>query len=171
MRKSYLEVIVGFFIIAGIAALAALAFKVSGLAQWDAGNTYSITAEFDNIGGLKTRAPVSIGGVIIGQVGGVTLDPVTFRAKVILLINKKTNDLPKDTEASILTQGLLGANYVSLTPGFDNEVLKNGDTIETTHSALILENLIGQLLFSFKDGGEKENKTAAAMTTTPTTGK
>ena len=158
MRKSNIDIIVGFFIIAAIAGFAVLAFKVSGLAQWSSGDTYAITAEFDNIGGLKIRAPVTIAGVTVGQVGNIALDPVTFRAKVTLLISKKTSDLPKDTEASILTQGLLGANYVSLTPGFDSTLLKSGDAIETTHSALILENLIGQLLFSFKDGGAKENK-------------
>ena len=114
------------------------------------GDYYTVTAEFDNIGNLKIRAPVSLSGVPIGQVSGIVIDKNNFRALVTLQLNKAVNTLPIDTSASILTQGILGANYISLTPGFEENSLKNGDRIETTRSALILENLIGQFMYHVK---------------------
>jgi len=157
VRNKSLEFVVGIFILVGIIALVALAFKVSGLTHIGNRSEYVLNAEFDNIGDLKVRAPVTVAGVTIGRVAQIELDPKTFRAHVILMINKNMNDLPDDTSASIFTQGLLGSNYISLTPGFDQKALKPGDNIETTHSALILENLIGQLLFSMKDGDKEKN--------------
>ncbi len=155
-----LELLVGFFMLLGIAALLMLALQVSGLTQ-NIGhrNSYTLSAQFDNIGGLKVRAPVAIAGVRIGEVTNITLDPVTFRAVVNMNIDKKNNDLPIDTSASILTAGLLGANYISLTPGYQDALLKNGDMIQKTSPALILEDLIGQLLFSLKgDDKDKDSK-------------
>lgn len=136
--------------IAGFLALIALAFKTSGLKSLGEENYYVIKTEFDNIGGLKVRAPVMISGVTVGQVMKITLDRNNFRALVVLQINKKTNNLPADTSATILTQGLFGANYIELTPGFASVNLKNNDWIKTTYSALILENLIGQFIYNFK---------------------
>lgn len=144
----------------GLAALVLLAFKVSGLTQLGNNHTYTLTAEFDNIGGLKVRAPVAIGGVRIGQVSQITLDKNNFRAIVTLQINEIYNTLPVDTSASIFTQGILGSNYVSLTPGFEPQNLKSGGRIETTHSALVLENLIGQLIYSIKS--DKSDASGAA---------
>lgn len=155
MQKRFIEVLVGLFMLAGLASLAMLALRVSGLTQHQSTHTYKIFAEFDNIGSLKERAPVRIAGVRVGQVEKIELHNQNYRAKVTLLIDKKENNLPMDTAASILTEGLLGSNYISLTPGFESNNLKNGDMIATTHPALILENLIGQLLFSLKNKDEK----------------
>lgn len=150
MTKRTMEFIVGLFMLAGLAALILLAFKVSGLTKLGNGDTYTISAEFDNIGGLKVRAPVAIGGVRIGQVDNITLDKNSFRAVVTMRIDDKFNNLPDDSSASIFTQGILGSNYISIAPGFEPESLKPGEQVETTHSALILENLIGQLIYSMK---------------------
>jgi len=155
VNKSVVEILVGFFMLAGIVALLFLAFQVSGLTSYSNRNHYVIYAEFDNIGNLKARSPVTIGGVRIGQIGDISLDKQTFRAKVSLLINDKFNNIPTDSTAGILTQGLLGSNYISLTPGFDSSLLKNGGMIQNTRSALILENLIGQFLLNMK-GNEKK---------------
>jgi phospholipid/cholesterol/gamma-HCH transport system substrate-binding protein len=151
-----LEVSVGFFIIVGLCGLFFLAFKVSGLTQIGNGHYYVLKADFDNIGALKVRAPVSVSGVKVGRVSDISLDPQTYRASVTLQINNGYKDLPVDTSASILTQGLLGSNYISLSPGFDQKMLTSGEHIETTHSALILENLIGQLMFNLS--GDKSKK-------------
>ena len=149
MFSKKIEFIVGLFIIASIFALMILAFRVSGimhlLPQKD---TYVLKAEFDNTGDLKVRAPVSIAGVRIGQVKSIQLDHQNFRALVTFTITSHERDLPVDTSASILTQGLLGANYISLTPGFSEQFLKPNDTIQMTRSAIILENLIGQLIYA-----------------------
>lgn len=155
MAKRTMEFIVGLFMLAGLAALVLLAFKVSGLTKIGNGDTYTVMAEFDNIGGLKIRAPVAIGGVRIGQVENIALDKNSFRALVTMRIENKFNNLPDDSSASIFTQGILGSNYISIVPGFDPENLKAGDLIETTHSALILENLIGQLIYSMKSDGNQ----------------
>lgn len=158
MRKKSIDFIVGLFMLAGLLGLILLAFKVSGLTEVVGTNHYyNVTAEFNNIGGLRIRAPVSVSGVKVGRVASISLDPTTFRAKVILQINDHFNQFPKDSSASILTEGLLGSNYISLTPGFDTASLKGGDVIETTHSALILENLVGQLIYSLKNGSDDSN--------------
>ncbi len=148
MRERIIETIVGLFILAGILALLVLAFKVSGLSTAMNSGGYFVTARFDNIGSLKVRAPVSIAGVRVGEVTNIKLDKNSFRAVVTIQINRDQNTLPIDTSASIFTQGLLGANYISLVPGYEDTYLKNGDKIENTRPALILENLIGQLLFN-----------------------
>lgn len=155
MRERSIEIIVGFFMLAGILALLVLALKVSGLSTAMGGNGYMVTASFDNIGSLKARAPVTVAGVRIGEVTNIHLDTTTFKAIVTMRLNPKQDDLPVDTSASILTQGLLGANYISLTPGFANTLLTNGSRISNTHPALILEDLIGQLLFSLKNTASK----------------
>ena len=149
MRNHWLELSVGVFIIAALCALLFLAFRVSGLTT-DVGNGdyYTITADFDNIGDLKVRAPVTVSGVKVGRVSNIQLNPQTYRATVMLQINNGYKDLPVDSSASIFTQGLLGSNYISLSPGFENQMLHPGDRIQTTHSAIILENLIGQLMFN-----------------------
>lgn len=151
MRTKILEFVVGLFMMAGLVALVFLALKVSGLALTSHHQYYTVTAEFDNVGDLKVRAPVMVSGVVVGRVSHVQLDNNNFRAVVTLQINKQMNALPIDTSAAILTQGILGSNYVSLTPGFQSANLKNGDRIETTHPAIILENLIGQLLYNLKN--------------------
>ena len=157
MRSKAIDFIVGLFMLAGLLGLLVLAFKVSGLTTVVSnGNNYSITADFDNVGALKVRALVSVSGVTVGRVMEIKLDPTTFRARVTLQINDKYNKFPMDTSASILTQGLLGSNYISLTPGFDQKILKAGGRIQTTHSALILENLVGQLIFNLQNNDKKD---------------
>jgi len=147
MNKRMVEFIVGIFILAGIVSLFALAFKVSGLSQYSSSNAYTVMAVFDNVGDLKVRAPVTIAGVRVGEVDQITLDPKNFKAKVMLLIDRHENQLPIDTSASILTAGIIGANYISLAPGFAEQNLKAGDEITETHPAIILENLISQFMY------------------------
>ncbi len=152
-----IESYVGLFIIASIMALVVLAFKVSGLTSFFKDEGYTVTAYFDDIGGLKMRAPVKIGGVVVGEVSTITLDPTTFKAAVTLLISKKYDMIPSDSSASILTAGLLGDNYIELTPMYSQTALKNGSEIEYTHSAMILERLVGQFLFKVGGGDGKGN--------------
>lgn len=156
MGSKLSEFVVGIFILLAALALMALAFNVSGLVVFGNGHSYVLTAEFDNVGDLKPRAPVTIGGVKVGKVESIQLDQQDFRAKVVMLINDQYNTLPVDTSAGILTQGLLGSNYVGLSPGFEQQMLKPGDRIESTRSAMILENLIGQLMYSLKNGSQTE---------------
>ncbi len=169
MRNHWLEVGVGIFIIAALCGLLFLAFKVSGLTNKGDNHYYVLRADFDNIGGLKIRAPVSVSGVKVGHVSAIVLDPQTYRADVIMQISKHYQDLPVDTSASIFTQGLLGSNYISLSPGYESKMLKPGGRIETTHSALILENLVGQLMFNLTNGNKKSSTTATTADSTDTT--
>lgn len=139
---------VGAFIIAGIVALLTLALKISGLNYYPTQGNYQLIASFDNIGGLKVRAPVRLAGVQIGEVKSIAIEPKTFKALVTLVIDSKQDQLPADSAANIQTEGLLGSNFIALSPGYTEDFLKNGDRIEVTHSALILENLIGQFLYN-----------------------
>ncbi|MFT5450866.1 MAG: phospholipid/cholesterol/gamma-HCH transport system substrate-binding protein [Enterobacterales bacterium] len=145
-RKS--EISVGLFIIIGIAALAMLALKVSNISESGSSESYQIIAKFDNIGSLKVRSPVRMGGVLIGRVTNIHLDSVYLSPVVTLSIFKLYNKLPSETSASILTAGLLGEQYLSLSPGGDEEFLTEGDEIQDTQSALVIEELIGQFLFN-----------------------
>jgi phospholipid/cholesterol/gamma-HCH transport system substrate-binding protein len=151
------EFIVGIFILCAILALLALAFNVSGLTSFGDSGLYPISMEFNNVGDLKARAPVSIAGVTIGRVQSIELDTNDYRAKVQIDV-QDAYKLPKDSSASILTQGLLGSNYIGITPGFQVTNIKSGGQIITTHSALILENLIGQLMYSLKGTGDTPSK-------------
>lgn len=154
-NKGILEFWVGLFMLAGVGALAFLAFRVGSFASNEFTNTYTITARFGNVGGLTTKAPVSMAGVRIGRVTAISIDPKTYNAVVTMSIDKKYDNLPTDTSAAILTQGLLGAQFIGLQPGGDDHYLKNGDQITLTQSAVALEQLISQMLFS-KAGGEKQ---------------
>lgn len=153
LSQKTLETFVGLFLLGAIIALLVLAFKVSGLTSFFKPEGYTVSAMFDNIGQLKVRAPIKMGGVTIGEVTSIQLDPATFRAIVTMRINNEMKDIPSDSAASILTAGLLGDNYISITPMYSSEFLKQGSVIQETHSALILEKLIGQFLF--KVGGGK----------------
>jgi phospholipid/cholesterol/gamma-HCH transport system substrate-binding protein len=157
LRKRSAEFLVGLFMLAGLVALLFLAFRVSGLTEIGSNHYYTLKAEFDNIGSLKPRSVVSIAGVKIGSVCSIKLVKNSFRAIVTMKIEDKYNNLPIDTSASIFTEGLLGSNYISLTPGFEEQNLKNNDMIETTHPALVLENLIGQLIYSLKSDDAKSD--------------
>ena len=138
--------------VAGLVALGILAFKVGNLSGSDIRDTYVVTAHFDNIGGLSTKAPVTLAGVRIGRVSGIRIDANDYRAVVELSIDKNFSNLPTDTSASILTQGLLGAQYVGVEPGADEEYLQDGDQIEITQSAVVLEQMLGQFIFGQAEG-------------------
>jgi phospholipid/cholesterol/gamma-HCH transport system substrate-binding protein len=142
-----IELSVGLFIIAALGAFLTLALKVSGLSYYPNQHSYRLSASFDNIGGLKVRAPVRVAGVQVGEVENITIDPKTFKAVVELRINSLQDQLPTDTAANIQTEGLLGSNFIALAPGYAPDMLKDGERIEVTHSALVLENLIGQFLY------------------------
>ena len=147
MKTKALEMWVGVFMLLGIAALAMLAVKVSGTGG-SAGNTYRIEARFDNIGGLNAKAPVMIGGVRVGRVGEIWIDKEDYVAVVGLDIDGQYDTLPSDTGASILTAGLLGAQFVGLSPGSSDFYLEQGDEVEFTQSAIQLESLISQFMFN-----------------------
>jgi phospholipid/cholesterol/gamma-HCH transport system substrate-binding protein len=151
------EILVGVFIAAGMAALFMLAMKVSNLSAATETGGYEIKAKFQNISGLKERSAVMVAGVKVGRVVHIGFDAETFQAVVTMRIGDDYKILPADTSASILTSGLLGEKYVGLEPGGEEELLKNGDTLQLTQSAVILEQLIGQLLYSkASEGGDKK---------------
>ena len=154
-----LELAVGVFVVLGLAAFFMLAMKVSNIAELGEDKGYKVTARFENIGGLKIRAPVTLGGVRIGRVVGIDLDPRSFEALVTLSIDPKYDHLPADSSASILTSGLLGEQYVGLEPGGMDDHLKNGSVLKLTQSALVLEKLIGRMLTNAAAGGPTPAKT------------
>jgi phospholipid/cholesterol/gamma-HCH transport system substrate-binding protein len=148
MNKRNLEIFVGLFVLLGAAALLFLALKAANLTSFaSGGDTYTVQARFDNIGGLKARAPVRSAGVYVGRVTGVTLDSQTYQGLVTMEISRGIQ-FPRDSTAKILTAGLLGDQYIGIEPGGDEEELKAGDTLSRTQSAVVLENLIGQFLFN-----------------------
>ena len=152
MRQKNLELMVGLFVALGLAAFLLLALKVSDLTRIGENEGYRITARFENIGGLKVRAPVTVGGVRIGRVVGIELDPQSYEAVVTLSIDPKYHQLPTDSSASILTSGLLGEQYVGLEPGGMEDYLKNGGALKLTQSALVLEKLIGRMFTNAASG-------------------
>ena len=142
------EILVGAFMVAGFVALFFLAMKVSNLSMTSSGPGYTLTARFDNVGSLKVRAPVSIAGVRVGRVDAIRYDQDSFQAVVNMRIDAAFDRIPSDTFANIFTAGLLGEQYIGLDPGGSTEYLVEGDQIEHTQSALVLEQMIGQFLFS-----------------------
>lgn len=147
MQRKSLDVWVGLFVLLGAAALMFLALKVGNLSTISVGPGYTLVARFDNIGGLKPRAPVKSAGVVIGRVESIGFDDRTFQASVVLRMNADVQ-FPKDSSARILTSGLLGEQYIGLEPGGDIQNFVDGDRIKSTQSALVLESLISQFLFS-----------------------
>ena len=155
-KQAKIEIGVGVLVLLSIVSLFVIAMKVSNFADLAQDRpTYTLKAHFDNIGGLKVRAPVKLSGVVIGRVASIGIDKQNYRALVTMKIDK-AYQLPLDTSASILTSGLLGDQYVGLEPGGDDEFLADGDEIEMTQSALVLENLIGQLMVKLTDSGDKK---------------
>ncbi len=141
-----IEILVGIFVAAGMAALFMLAMKVSNLSEFQDQDGYRLTARFENIGGLKVRSPVTVSGVRVGRVTAIRYDGEFFQAEVTMTISANHDYFPLDTQASIYTSGLLGEQYIALEPGAEMEVLKDGDRVEFTQSALILEELVGKFL-------------------------
>ncbi len=157
MEKKGVETAVGLFVLLGLAGLVFLALKAANLTSFGQGDTYSLSARFDNIGGLKARAPVRSAGVVVGRITGIRLDPKTYQGVVALEVDRGYL-FPKDSSAKILTAGLLGDQYIGLEPGGETENLAPGATIKQTQSAVVLENLISQFLFNKAADGNKENK-------------
>ncbi|MCM1129647.1 MAG: outer membrane lipid asymmetry maintenance protein MlaD [Oxalobacter formigenes] len=147
MQRKSLDIWVGFFVIIGALGLMFLALKAGNMSSLSFEKTYSVTTRFDNIGGLKPRAPIKSAGVVVGRVGDISFDDEEFRAQVMLQIEERYR-FPKDSSAKILTSGLLGEQYISIEPGGDDKNLANGDQITMTQSAMVLENLISQFIYS-----------------------
>lgn len=144
--KRIIEIAVGLFILAGIAAFAFLSLSVSGLVFRSPVGAYTLTAKFQDIGNLKPRGSVAVAGVAIGAVTKIVFDPKDFTAVVTMRIDGNASDIPVDSAAKIKTKGLLGDNYISIDPGFDTQVFKDGDVIHNTYKAVILEDLISQFM-------------------------
>ncbi len=160
MKRSTIDIWVGLFVAAGFGALLFLAMRVGNLADFSRGATYEIQAKFANIGGLKPRAAIKSAGVVVGRVASISFDNESFEALVVLSIDAKYR-FPRDTSAKILTSGLLGEQYVGLEAGGDGTMLKDGDRLRLTQSAVVLENLISQFLFNKAGEGKDEAKNGA----------
>jgi phospholipid/cholesterol/gamma-HCH transport system substrate-binding protein len=156
MQRGVLDLWVGLFVAAGLAALVMLAFKVGNIGTVNMSDTYSVTAQFDNIGGLKVRAPVKSAGVVVGRVSNISFDDKTYEATVKLGL---------DTIAAILTAGLLGEQYVGLDAGGSDKKLAAGDKIQITQSAIVLESLISQFLFNKAADGSAKSASSSAPAT------
>ncbi|QOT76145.1 outer membrane lipid asymmetry maintenance protein MlaD [Cupriavidus basilensis] len=162
MKRNTLDFWVGLFVVAGFVALLFLALKAGNMSALSFQDTYSVQARFDNIGGLKPRAPVKSAGVVVGRVADISFDDKTYQATVTLNLEKRYQ-FPKDTSAKILTSGLLGEQYLGLEAGGDTAMLAEGSRITMTQSAVVLENLIGQFLYNkAADAGAGGNNAGGA---------
>lgn len=144
----------GFFVLLGFAALFFLTTQTTGSNDFSASEAYEVTARFENVGSLKDRAPVSMSGVTIGRVTNVEFDPQGLEAVVTFVIDERFNQIPDDSDASILTAGLLGSQYIGLQPGGSDLYLEEGSEIQFTQSAIVIENLISKYLFNQDSGSE-----------------
>lgn len=163
MQSRALEMLVGFFVCLGVAAVFVLTFRVASLdTVGSADETYRVSGSFENIGGLKVGSAVTLAGVKVGRVKEITIDPNTFEANVTLELSNTYNTIPEDSNAKILTAGLLGEQYIGLEPGGADAALKEGSKLKLTQSALVLENLIGQFVSS-QASDKKDDKLADAL--------
>jgi len=150
MERTTVDLWVGVFVVAGIAALVMLAMKVGNLSTYNVSESYEIHAYFSNIGGLKSKASIKSAGVLVGRVTAIVLDTERYEAKVTMSLDKRYQ-FPRDTFANILTSGLLGEQYIGLLPGGDTEMLKDGEQLKMTQSAVVLEDLIGKFIYNKAD--------------------
>jgi phospholipid/cholesterol/gamma-HCH transport system substrate-binding protein len=157
MKSKAIDVWVGLFVIAGVLALLFLALKAGNMASFSTQSTYRVIARFDNIGGLKPRAPVKSAGVVVGRVVGIRFDDKLYNAVADIDLETQYK-FPKDSSAKILTSGLLGEQYLGLEAGGDQNMLANNDRITNTQSAVVLENLISQFLFNKAAEGASDSK-------------
>jgi phospholipid/cholesterol/gamma-HCH transport system substrate-binding protein len=157
MNRSMIDLWVGVFVALGFAALLFLALKVGNLATFSTNQTYQVNAKFANIGGLKVRGPVKSAGVVVGRVADIRFDNESYEALVTMTLDVNYQ-FPRDTTAKILTSGILGEQYVGLEAGGDGVMLKQGDRVRLTQSAVVLENLISQFLFNKAAEGKEEKK-------------
>ncbi|MDH2998790.1 outer membrane lipid asymmetry maintenance protein MlaD [Pasteurellaceae bacterium LFhippo2] len=165
MRQSIkYEFWVGLFVLLGLGALVFLGLRVANVQGFASEKSYNLYATFDNIGGLKVRAPIKVGGVVIGRVSDIQLDEKTYNPKVTLAINESYNQIPDSSSLSIKTAGLLGEQFIALNVGFvmegETEMLKEGDTFADTNSAMVLEDLIGQFLYGDKKSDKETVESA-----------
>jgi phospholipid/cholesterol/gamma-HCH transport system substrate-binding protein len=149
------EIGTGLFVLLGMSALFFMTMQTTGGEKFSASETFEVEARFENVGSLKPRAPVSMSGVTIGRVTDVVFDPVALEAKVTLIIDSQYDQIPDDSDASILTSGLLGSQYIGLQAGGSETYLENGGEIYFTQSAIVLENLIGKFLVNSGSGGDE----------------
>jgi phospholipid/cholesterol/gamma-HCH transport system substrate-binding protein len=147
MTKKGTETLVGLFVLLGMAGLVFLSLKAANLASFGTRDSYTVSARFDNIGGLKPRSPVRSAGVTVGRVTSISLDPKSYQGLVTMELDKSVQ-FPRDSSAKILTSGLLGDQYIGIEPGAEEKNLAAGDTIKQTQSAVVLENLISTFLFN-----------------------
>ena len=157
MERNTVDLWVGAFVVAGVAALVVLALKVGNLSTYNVSKTYQLQAYFTNVGGLKPTASVRSAGVLVGRVSEIVLDRDRYEAKVTMSIDERYK-FPKDTFANIQTSGLLGENFIGLLPGADDKMLSSGEVFKQTQSAIVLEDLIGQFIYGKTDnkaGGSK----------------
>lgn len=159
MQRATIDLWVGAFVVAGLAALLFLALRVGNMGAFDRAETYQIKASFNNIGGLKVRAPVKSAGVVVGRVANIAFDPEYYEASVTLRIDARYR-FPMDTTAAIMTSGLLGEQYIALDAGGDDKMLAAGDVLRLTQGAVVLENLIGQFLYNKADSSETNSAPA-----------
>lgn len=150
MERTTVDLWVGMFVVGGIAALVMLAMKVGNLSTYNVAETYQLQAYFSNIGGLKQKASIKSAGVLVGRVTDITLDAERYEAKVTMSVDKRYQ-FPADTYANILTSGLLGEQYIGLIPGGDEQMLKAGEQIKHTQSAVVMEELISKFIYSKAD--------------------
>ena len=174
MRQSIkYEFWVGLFVLLGLLGLAFLGLRVANVQGFSSEKTYTLYATFDNIGGLKVRAPIKVGGVVVGRVSDIQLDEQTYTPKVTLAVNEEFNKIPDTSSLSIKTSGLLGEQYIALNIGFmlegETEHMKSGDSFADTNSAMVLEDLIGQFLYGDKKSSDAEPKTEGEKAETPAT--
>ena len=153
MERTTLDLWVGMFVVAGVAALVVLAMKVGNLSTYNVSDSYQLQANFSNIGGLKPQASIKSAGVLVGRVTGISLDSKQYEAKVVMSIDSRYQ-FPKDTIGKILTSGLLGEQYIGLDAGGDTEMLKSGEVIKKTQSAVVLEDMIGKFLYNKAETGK-----------------
>jgi phospholipid/cholesterol/gamma-HCH transport system substrate-binding protein len=153
MKRTTIDLWVGIFVTLGLGALVFLSFQVATQSSFSRSSSYEVKARFEDLGGLKVQAPVKSAGVLVGRVTGVRFDNTTFEAEVSFAIDNRYK-FPTDTSAKILTSGLLGDQYIGLTPGAEIDELQPGGTIEITQSAIVLEKLIGQFLYSKAAGSD-----------------
>ncbi len=146
------DTLVGLFVAVGIAALFYMALQVSNLGSYSAGDSYTVTARFQNSGGLKVKSPVSVAGVRIGRVSKITLDKQSHESVVEMNIDSQYDNLPSDSGASIYTAGLLGEQYINIDPGSSEDFLKNKSTLDITSSAIVLEEMIGKFMLNKAEG-------------------
>lgn len=158
MEKRAIEFWVGLFVLAGIMGLAVLSFKVSNLSTSEVQDGYVVKARFENIGSLKVRAPITMAGVRVGRVDAISFDKEKYQAVVAMSIDGRYKNIPDDSSASILTSGLLGEQYIGIVPGGSEDYLEAGGEVLLTQSALVLENLVGQVMVRLTESSGTESK-------------